>query len=152
MSTWTKRLLGVAVFTVALGIGAEVRSLTAPYRDPPAEISGWRLGAAPVCGNSIPPDARGWRGVATARRICTAEYHGATAIRLTLFDLPGYPAGGGAFDAWQKWPPNQTGKVGFWMGRYFAVAESPEAERATLDRFAVSFARGLTGSEPAGRW
>ena len=123
-----------------------------PYQDPPTAIPGWMLAGPAACGKSIPPDAHSWRGVATARRVCRAEYGGQPAMRLTLFDLPGYPAGGGAFDAWQKWPPNQPGKIGFFVGRFFGVAESPGADRATLDRFAVEVGKALSGGELGGRW
>jgi len=152
VSTWGKRFLGIALFTAALAVGSEIRTLATPYRDPPAEVAGWKRMAPPECGKAAPPDARSWRGIGGARRICRAEYEGTPALRLTLFDLPGYPMGGGAFDAWQKWPPNQPGKLGFWSGRFFGVVESPGADRAALDRFAAALGKALTGGELGGRW
>jgi hypothetical protein len=152
MTTWGKRWLGVALFTAAIAVAAEVRPLLERDRTPPAEFGGWKLAAPPVCGKAIPADAQGWRGVAGGRRVCRAEYAGSPAVRVTFFDLPGYPVGPGAFDAWQKWPPNQPGKIGFFAGRFFGVAESPGADRAALDRFAVAFVKALTGAEPGGRW
>ena len=152
MTTWRKRALGVAIFTAAIGIGSQLSILATPYQDPPAQISGWKLAAPAECGRTIPADARAWRGVATSRRTCRAEYAGPVAMRLTLFDMPGYPVGGGAFDTWQKWPPDQPGKMGFFTGRFFGVVESPQADRATLDRFAVSVGKALTGGELGGRW
>jgi hypothetical protein len=38
--------------------------------------------------------------------------------------------------------------MGFFKGSYFGVVESPEADRATLDRFVVAIEAGLPpGSE-----
>jgi hypothetical protein len=152
VTTWGKRALGIVLFTAALGVGSEIRSLATPYQDPPASVPGWSLAGPAECGKATPPDARSWRGVATARRVCRAEYDGQPPMRLTLFDLPGYPVGGGAFDAWQKWPPNQPGKIGFFTGRFFGVVESPAADHATLDRFALALGKALTGGELGGRW
>ncbi len=71
-------------------------------------------------------------------------------MRLTLVEMPEQP-GASAFDAWQKWRPAQPGKLGFYKGRVFGVVESPQADRATLDRFTVAVEKGLpAGSE--GRW
>jgi len=152
VTTWSKRLLGVAVFIAAVALASEVRALVTPYRDPPAAISGWRLAAAAECGNSAPPDARFWRGVAGARRVCRAEYAGDPPMRLTLFDMPGYPVGPGAFDAFQKWTPDQPARIGFFAGRFFGVAESPRNDRQALNRFADAVARSLTGAAPGGKW
>ena len=152
MTTWGKRALGIALFTAALGVGPEIRMLATPYQDPPAGVPGWKLAAPAECGKAAPPDTQSWRGIAGARRVCRAQYTGDAEMRLTLFDMPGYPLGGGAFDAWQKWPPNQPGKIGFYTGRFFGVVESPGAGRATLDRFAVSMGKALTGGELGGRW
>lgn len=152
MNTWGKRILGIGVLGAALAVGSEVRALITPYQDPPAAMAGWRLLAAADCGKSVPPEARLWRGVAGARRVCRAEYAGSPPMRVILFDMPGYPAGPGSFDAWQKWPPNQPGKMGFFAGSFFGVVESPGADRATLDRFTVALGRALSGGDPGGRW
>jgi hypothetical protein len=145
-------MLGVAILGAAISADSALRMFATPHKDPPSSVADWKLAAPFECGKAAPADAQSWRGIAGARRVCRAEYAGVAAIRLTLFDMPGYPFGPGAFDAWQKWPPGQPGRIGFYSGHYFAVAESASADRATLDRFAVSLSQALTGSEPGGRW
>lgn len=151
MRIWAKRALGVAALGTAISVGASLRNWLTPYQNPPAAIEGWKLAVPGQCGKVLPADARNWRGIAAARRVCRAQYAGTPPVRLTLFDMPDYP-GASPFDAWQKWPPNQPGKIGFYAGRFFGVAESEVAGPAALDRFAVALARALTGGEPAGRW
>jgi hypothetical protein len=84
----------------------------------------------------VPPDRIVWPGTAAARQIGRAEYAGQPPMTLSLYDMPG-GQGANAFDAAQKFPP-QAGKMGFFQGNYFGVAESPGADRATLDRFVVA--------------
>jgi hypothetical protein len=152
VNTWAKRGIGIGIVAAALAAGSELGAWFAPRKDPPASVDAWHLASPAECGKAVPLETREWRGVAGARRVCRADYTGPAPMRVTLFDLPGYPAGPGAFDAWQKWPPNQPGKIGFWSDRYFAVAESPGADRAALDRFAISFTRAFNHAEPSGRW
>jgi hypothetical protein len=71
-------------------------------------------------------------------------------MRLTLFDMPGW-AGATAFDAFQKWPPAQPRKMGFFKGHYFGVVESAQADRAVLERFTTAVEAALpAGNE--GHW
>jgi hypothetical protein len=69
---------------------------------------------------------------------------------LTLFEMPQWP-GATAFDAFQKWRPAQPGKMGFFKDRYFGVVESPQADRATLDRFTAAMEDALPG-RGGSRW
>lgn len=88
-------------------------------------------------------DLRAWPGTSAARRVCRAEYTGTRAVRLTLFELPDLPDAT-AFGAFQSWLPlSRPDKVGFFNGRYFGVAESPQADRAALERFTLAFKKSL---------
>jgi len=71
-------------------------------------------------------------------------------MQLTLIEMPGTP-GATAFDAWQRWPPAQPGKLGFYKGRFFGVVESPASDRETLDLFTSDVQKTLSGSGE-GRW
>ena len=71
-------------------------------------------------------------------------------MRLTLLEMRETP-GATAFDAWQKWRPGQPGRIGFYKGRFFGVAESPMADRETLNLFASELEKSLPGSSE-GRW
>jgi hypothetical protein len=71
-------------------------------------------------------------------------------MQLTLIDMPGTP-GATAFDAWQKWPPGQLGKLGFYKGRFFGVVESAASDRKVLHLFTTAVEKTLPGSGE-GRW
>jgi hypothetical protein len=144
VKTWGKRILGVAILLAAIAIGSELLRLAAPHAGPPPAVAGWKLAAPADCVNSVPAELRSWRGIAGARRVCRAEYAGAPNMRLTLFEMPEWP-GATAFDAFQKWRPAQPGRMGFLRDRYFGVVESPQADRATLDRFTAAVQNALPG-------
>ena len=150
MTTWAKRILGVSILGAAIAVGSDVWVLATPKTNPPSAVAAWKLSAPADCVNSLPAEAQSWRGTSGARRVCRAEYAGSPSIRLTLFEMPEWP-GATAFDAFQKWRPAQPGKMGFYKGRYFGVAESPQADRARLDRFAVAVQNVLPGKSE-GHW
>jgi len=150
VKTWRKRILGVSILGAAIAVGSDVWVLATPHINPPSAAAGWKLSAPAGCVNSIPAEAQVWRGTSGARRVCRAEYAGSPTMRLTLFEMPECP-GATAFDAFQKWRPDQPGKIGFFKGRYFGVVESPQADRATLDRFAVAVQKALPGKSED-RW
>jgi hypothetical protein len=145
-----KRILHIAILGAAIAIGMDLWSLATSAVNPPSAAGAWTLSGAADCVKSIPIELQTWRGIARARRVCRAEYAGSPTMRLTLVEMPEQP-GASAFDAWQKWRPAQPGKLGFYKGRVFGVAESPLADQATLDRFTVAVEKALPrGSE--GRW
>lgn len=150
MKTWGRRILGVGILGAAIAVGSDLWVLATPSVQPPSAAAGWKLSAPADCVKPAPAELRVWRGTSGARRVCRAEYAGSPEMRLTLFDMPGW-AGATAFDAFQKWPPAQPGKVGFFKGRYFGVVESPQADRAALERFTAAVEAALpAGSE--GHW
>jgi hypothetical protein len=101
----------------------------------PGEPAGWKLTAPQNCLKPVPAGLKVWRGTAGARSVCRAEYAGSPPVKFTIYDMPNEFAS--AFDAAQKWQP-QAGKMAFFKGRYFGVAESPDADRVTLERFVVA--------------
>jgi len=143
------RALHIGLLTALLAAGSEIWLRATPTRDPPRAAGDWTLSGVPDCGKHLPSDRRQWRGISGARRICRARYQGPVPIQLTLVELPGTP-GATAFDAWQKWPPSQPGKIGFYKGRFFGVVESA-ADRETLLRFTNALEEGLPG-RGEGRW
>ena len=102
----------------------------------PVAVGAWKLAAPPDCVKPVPAELLLWRGTAGARQVCRAEYAGPALMKLALYDMPELP-GANAFDAEQKFPV-QPGKMGFFQGHYFGVVESPDADRAMLDRFVVA--------------
>lgn len=151
MKTWGKRILGIAILLAAMAAGTDLWSWMRPSAGPPAAAAGWKLSAAADCVHAVPAELRGWRGISGARRVCRAEYAGSPGMRLTLFEMPEWP-GATAFDAFQKWRPAQPGRMGFFKGCYFGVVESPEADRAALERFAIAVERALPGRGEGLRW
>jgi hypothetical protein len=150
VKTWGKRILGVCIAMAAIALGSDLLRLATPSVSPPSTAAGWKLSAPAECVNSVPAELRSWRGTSGARRVCRAEYAGAPAMRLTLFEMPEWP-GATAFDAFQKWRPAQPGKMGFFRDRYFGVVESPQADRPTLDRFTMAVENALPG-RGGSRW
>jgi len=75
-----------------------------------------------------------WRGTSGALRAWRATYAGARDIRLTLLEMP---APAKAFDAFQMWQ-TQAGMMAFYKGRFFGVAQSPNADMQTLNRFLLA--------------
>ena len=145
-----KRAWHIALLTVLLAIGSELWLRATPPQDPPRAAGNWTLSGPPDCGKRRTPDIRQWRGISGARRICRAQYQGPTPMELTLVEMPGTP-GATAFDAWQKWPPDQLGKLGFYKGRFFGVAESAASDREALILFTSGIENGLPGSGE-GHW
>lgn len=147
----SKRIWHIAILAAVLGAGSEIWLLLAtPTIDPPHIAGAWTLSGTSECVKYLPSEIRQWRGISGARRVCRADYAGLVPVRLTLIEMPESP-GATAFDAWQKWRPAQPGKVGFYKGRFFGVAESPTADRETLNIFASEVQRWLPGRSQA-RW
>lgn len=137
MKSWQKRAVAVAGLGAALWLADNFRAWALPYVQPPAQVGEWKLAAAPECGKTLPPEARSWRGIAKARRVCRAEYTGPLPVDVLIFDMPELP-GSSAFDAFQKWHP-EAGTFAFYKPRCFGVVESKAADDATLARFAAAF-------------
>lgn len=124
------------------------RHANAAHFQPPAVVGMWKLGSRADCADGLLPDLPKWRGVARASRTCRAQYEGSLRIDVTLFVMPGGP-GGGSFDAFQKWPPRQPGKLAFYRGRFFGIVEADGAAPDELDRFTTSLALVLV---PGNDW
>ena len=131
-----RRLWYIPIFGVLLAVfrfqGAcdTARPLTAP-----PSAGDWKLAAPAVCKTPVPADMQISRGTAGARSACAAHYAGSPAMKLTLFYMPNEFAG--AFDAAQKFE-SKPGKMSFYKGSYFGIAESPGAGRQELERFVVA--------------
>jgi hypothetical protein len=141
-----RRLWYIPIFGVILAIfhfrgsSDTKRPITAP-----ASVGDWKLAAPATCKAPVPHEMLISRGTEGARSACSAEYVGTPAMKLMLYYMPNEFAG--AFDAAQKYE-QRAGRMGFFKGSYFGVVESPEADRATLDRFVVAIEAGLPpGSE-----
>lgn len=77
--------------------------------------------------------------IAGAEGAWTGRYGGKPAMRLTICKMPSQT---GAFDAVQRWRA-EPGKLAFYQGPYFGVAEAREADHATLNRFAAAIRAAL---------
>lgn len=98
----------------------------------PAQNGRWTLAgvATPV------PDR-----VGAAKAAWRATYAGTPPVTLTVY---GMPSETNAFDALQRWRP-APGKLAFYKGRYFCIAESDGAAFPDLNAFTT----GLQASLPA---
>ena len=111
----------------------------------PTDPGGWKIAATQNCVKPVPAAMKTWRGTAGARIVCTAEYVGSPPMKLTVYYMPNEFAS--AFDAAQKWSP-EPGKMSFFKGSYFGVAESEGADRFALERFILAVEATLpAGSE-----
>jgi len=139
VNVWAKRLLVVAAIAAAAEAAMYFRHANAAPFEPPAVVGTWKLDGRAYCVDGVPPDLPKLRGVARATRTCRAQYDGSPRIHVTLFVMPGGP-GGGSFDAFQKWPPRQPGKLAFYRGRYFGIVEANGAAPDEIDSFTTSLA------------
>lgn len=149
MRMWKRCVYGL-VFVSAIGVAAEQRSCAASALTPPAIAAEWKLSSAVDCEKPVPSKFQIWDGTRGARRVCRATYDGGPVpITLTLFEMSGRP-GASPFDAWQR-ARVEPGKMSFYKGAFFGVAQAPEADKPTLDRFVVAIEAALPrGGE--GRW
>jgi len=149
MRIW-KRSLCVLVFGSAAGFALEQRSCEASALMPPAAAAEWKLASGMDCERPVPQRLQIWDGTRGAWRVCRATYDGGPVpVTLTLYEMPGTP-GATAFDAWQR-SRIEPGKMAFFKGGYFGVAQAPGADRTTLDHFVVAIEATLPrGGE--GRW
>ena len=77
--------------------------------------------------------------LAGAEGAWTMQYSGTPPMRLTVCKMPSQT---GAFDAVQRWRA-EAGKLAFYKGRFFGIAESPGADHAALNRFAATVQASL---------
>src|SRR5579864_5039932 len=137
MKTLGKRLLIVGILAAAIAIGSDLWQAARPSVSPPSTADEWKLSAAVDCGKPLKAEIQSWPETSGARRVCRAEYAGPSAVRLTLFEMPERP-GATAFGAFQSSLFSGPGKVGFLKGRYFGIVDSPQADRAALERFTAA--------------
>ena len=149
MKNWWRRYWHVCLVGGVIAVGAEQRSCAASTLTLPAAAGDWTLVAPQDCHKPVPADLHAWDGVAAARRVCYARYKGAPDVALTVFDMPGGPAAT-AFDAFQRWR-TQPGKMGFFQGGIFGVAEAPETDKSALNRFIVALETTLPPGNEARR-
>ena len=137
---WRKRIGHVFVLAMLLGIGSRLHSCATPLQALPSGAGEWSMRGTVHCAAPVAADLV-WRGTAGARRVCRATYTGPAEMALTVYDMPDLP-GATPFDALQKWQ-SQPGRMAFFQGRYFGVAESPGADMQTLSRFLTAFTSAL---------
>jgi len=141
------RVWPVAIAAAALGIFANQRFCAAEaVLALPLSADAWKLQGNQQCDKPVPPSLQLWRGTAGARSVCRAEYAGEPPVRLTLYYMPNQFAS--AFDAAQKWQP-RPGKMSFFKGQYFGVAESAGAGPFVLERFVLAVEAALP---PGDEW
>lgn len=145
-----KSVWHILIFVGLVTVASELRSYTGPVPvlKLPAAAAEWKLDSQ-ACfkpkqqGFSSSPGIRGWR------QACIAEYSGPGEIKLTVYDMPGWPAGS-AFGAFQGWRP-RADVMAFYKGGIFGTVESAGADAKALDRFAIAIQSTLPrGTE--GRW
>src|SRR6266498_1957426 len=100
----------------------------APEIEPPrlpAKLGRWTLEYKPQpLDGLIPVATAGWR----------YSYLGVPDVTLKLYALPSQTS---AFDATQKWRP-APGKLAFYKGRFFGIAEADGGQFATLNDFVTN--------------
>jgi hypothetical protein len=99
----------------------------------PQTPAGWTR----VTQTALDPIPHEWPETSHAVEAWRATYSATSQIKtpqitLTIYAMPWSP--GSAWDAIQRWRP-VPGTIAFSKGRYFGVAVSQEADRATLKRF-----------------
>ncbi|MFN3323927.1 MAG: hypothetical protein ACK5AZ_10560 [Bryobacteraceae bacterium] len=103
----------------------------------PEAVGGeWTLAESePVAAEEAPETIRAL-GLREAAR---GRYTGPEEIGVTVYRMS---TGAGAFEALQKHRPEE-GKLAFYEGVYFVIAESPQAGRERLTTFSRAFGRAL---------
>ncbi|MBS1874678.1 MAG: hypothetical protein JSU00_15795 [Acidobacteria bacterium] len=120
-----RRWLALCVTAAACGPGREETSPALPR-----QAGSWTLAsdAQPVA------DRAG-----AARAAWRATYAGAPAMTLTVYAMPTETS---SFDALQKWRAT-AGRLAFYKGRYFCIAESTGAGFDELSRFTTALREAL---------
>jgi hypothetical protein len=144
-----KRFWHLFIAVVAITYFSEQRSWTTPRLALPSAVDGWNLAGFQNCAKPVPAELRILHGARGARQVCSAEYEGSPEMRLTIYDMPGWP-GGTAFGTFQGWQA-KPGTMAFYKGNYFGVVEAPKADIKTLNRFTIAVEAALPpGAE--GHW
>lgn len=86
----------------------------------PVSVGAWRLAST----SAIDPMPRSDHGF-------LAHYNGEPEVALRLYQMPSQTV---AFDTLQSWR-GETGKLAFYKGKYFGIAESPGAGQRVLNGF-----------------
>ena len=94
----------------------------------PASVGEWRRSGDASAATPVPRGVAAW----------SAVYDGTPRITATIHEMPS----GLAFDVLQKWRP-EPGKLAFFRGRYFGVAESAGTDQRALQPFVAAFEKLL---------
>ncbi len=105
----------------------------------PAPSDGWTL-VTQTALDPVPAELKTSAETSRAVKAWRGTYSGTSLITITLYAMPWSP--GNAWDAIQRWWP-APGTMAFAKGRYFGVAESPDADQAKLRRFVQNFTARL---------
>jgi hypothetical protein len=103
-------------------------SIALPQRAGDATMTGSPRSAQPP-----PAEWTTWRGTSSATRGWRATYSGPRELVLTLLEMS---SSAQAFDAFQKWQTG-GGRMAFYKGQFFGVAESAGADVQTLNAFVM---------------
>ena len=110
----------------AIAVMASCSSRPATKLNFPPTVSDWHL-------DSITEDST------PNTRKSQAVYQGATVITVQLTEKSSAPL---AFSAAQDWRPT-SGKLAFYKGNFFGIAQSPTADQRTLNKFVTAFEKSL---------
>jgi hypothetical protein len=143
MRMWNRGVYPLVIGSV-IGAAADQRSCLASALTPPATAAEWKLSSPMVCEKPVPATFQIWDGKRGAWRVCRASYNGPGPIPLTLYEMPESP-GATSFDAWRR-ARIEPGKMSFYKGGYFGVAQAPGADKSTLDYFVVAIEAALPPS------
>jgi len=85
---------------------------------------------------SMPASVAEWERASDST---SAAHAGTPEITVVVNEMPATTL---AFDSLQSWRPT-SGKLAFYRGRYFGIAESRGADQRTLSRFVTAFEKSL---------
>jgi len=119
--------LFLLLIVVLLAAGCSPK--TASSFSMPASVAEWERASDSTSAALAPKALGAW----------TARYAGTPEITVVVNEMPATTL---AFDSLQSWRPT-SGKLAFYRGRYFGIAESRGADQRTLSRFVTAFEKSL---------
>jgi hypothetical protein len=137
-----KWLLRAIILAIVISCAPDLGVFSTQLQALPVSAAEWRLANQAVL-KPVPPEWKMFRSGAYARKAWRGDYVGEPPLTVTIYEMPRYPAAG--WSAIQQWRV-QPGKMAFFKGGYFGIAESPRASSSELLRFV----NAVCGALPAG--
>jgi hypothetical protein len=136
MNRWLWRF---GILAVAIGCAPVFGLFSPELKALPASAGEWRL-EEQATRKPVPTEWKNFRSGEWARKAWRGKYVGEPPMAVTVYLMPR-----SAFDAIQQWRV-APGKMAFFKGGYFGIAESPGASQERLLRFV----RGVEAALPPG--